>query len=400
MVVVARMDPVEHRLEPAAHDRERRAQLVRDVGEERAPLRVDRAEARAHRVERAGERAHVAAAPLGHARRVVAALDLRGRLDQRPDRRDPPPQSRADQDDEAADAADEDDERGERAAPRRRRSRRRATRAAQTPAATIAPTVSSTSESISAKRSMKRREGRVAPRAGATAGRRATRAGAAPCRLRRTGLSLPVPRPCGSPPRRRSAGRRGRVRVVLDLAADVLDVGVDRSLVRLERHALDGVEQLRPREDPPRLARELEQQPELGRREIDAPVGDGRRASAATSSSTSPARTTLDGRVRALGPPQHRADARHELPGAERLGDVVVGAELEPDERVRLVGAGGEHDDRHGRLAPDGPRHVEPVELRAARGRARPGRAGSARSASSAAWPSRAVSTAKPEARR
>ena len=90
VLVVARVDAVEHRLEPPAHDRERRAQLVRDVGEERAALRVDRAQARAHRVERARERAHVAAAALGHARGVVAVLDLRGRLDQRADRRHPP----------------------------------------------------------------------------------------------------------------------------------------------------------------------------------------------------------------------------------------------------------------------------------------------------------------------
>ena len=38
VLVVARVDPVEHRLEPPAHDRERRPQLVRDVGQERAPL--------------------------------------------------------------------------------------------------------------------------------------------------------------------------------------------------------------------------------------------------------------------------------------------------------------------------------------------------------------------------
>ena len=33
VVVVARMDPVEHRLESPAHDRQGRPQLVRDVGE-------------------------------------------------------------------------------------------------------------------------------------------------------------------------------------------------------------------------------------------------------------------------------------------------------------------------------------------------------------------------------
>ena len=121
MVVVAGMDAVEHRLEPPAHDRKRRAQLMRDVGEERPSLGVDGTEAFAHRVERACERAHVPAASLGHACRIVASLDLLGRLDQRGDRSEPPAR-RAHDHHEAADAAHEDDER-ERAEPSRGRDR-------------------------------------------------------------------------------------------------------------------------------------------------------------------------------------------------------------------------------------------------------------------------------------
>src|SRR5438132_6815442 len=40
-----------------------------------------------------------------------------------------------------------------------------------------------------------------------------------------------------------------------DLLSDVLDVGVDRALVRLERNAADRVQQLRPYEYPARLPR-------------------------------------------------------------------------------------------------------------------------------------------------
>jgi hypothetical protein len=45
-------------------------------------------------------------------------------------------------------------------------------------------------------------------------------------------------------------------------------------------------------------------------------------------------------------PPQDSADARGDLTGAERLHDVVVGAELEADDAIGLLTAGGEHDDR------------------------------------------------------
>ena len=47
------------------------------------------------------------------------------------------------------------------------------------------------------------------------------------------------------------------------------------------------------------------------------------------------------------GAPQHRADAAAQLGQTERLGDVVVGARLEPQHRVGLGVERGEHDDRH-----------------------------------------------------
>ena len=113
VVVVARVDPVQHRLEPAAHDRERRAQLVRDVGEERAPLRVDRAEARAHRVERRAR----ARAPRGLPARARAPSSRRARS-ARPPRSAPrwarsAAATRAARTHEDSDAADEDRERGD-----------------------------------------------------------------------------------------------------------------------------------------------------------------------------------------------------------------------------------------------------------------------------------------------
>jgi hypothetical protein len=45
------------------------------------------------------------------------------------------------------------------------------------------------------------------------------------------------------------------------------------------------------------------------------------------------------------GSAEHRADPREELAQAEGLGDVVVGAYLEPAHLVRLLAARGEHDD-------------------------------------------------------
>ena len=51
-----------------------------------------------------------------------------------------------------------------------------------------------------------------------------------------------------------------------------------------------------------------------------------------------------------LGPPQHGLDARDQLAGAERLGQVVVGAEPEPEDLVALLALGRQHDDRDAAL--------------------------------------------------
>ena len=96
---------------------------------------------------------------------------------------------------------------------------------------------------------------------------------------RRSGASAASPR--ASPGRGRAASRAlvreavadavdrqqvaRRARVGLELAPDVLDVGVDRPLVRLERDAVDGVEELGPGEDPAGLGGERREELELGR---------------------------------------------------------------------------------------------------------------------------------------
>ena len=50
--------------------------------------------------------------------------------------------------------------------------------------------------------------------------------------------------------------------------------------------------------------------------------------------------------------------------GGERLHDVVVGTEFEPDHTVDLLGAGGEQHDRHVALLADRPQDGETVDAR------------------------------------
>ncbi len=54
------------------------------------------------------------------------------------------------------------------------------------------------------------------------------------------------------------------------------------------------------------------------------------------------------GRRGGRAPPQHRLDAREQFPRVERLGQVIVGADFQPDDAVDVVALGRQHDDRQG----------------------------------------------------
>src|SRR2546427_12906714 len=99
---------------------------------------------------------------------------------------------------------------------------------------------------------------------------------AVPVRASRVRATRVRPSPCRSTPLVREpvtdAEYRQQVpwivRIRLHLAAQVLDVGVDGALVRLERDPANGTQQLSAAEDPPRLTRHGRQQLELGRRQL------------------------------------------------------------------------------------------------------------------------------------
>lgn len=67
---------------------------------------------------------------------------------------------------------------------------------------------------------------------------------------------------------------------------------------------------------------------------------------------------------RAIGAAKDGAEARHELAGAEGLGDVVVRARVEATDLVGLLALRGQHDDRHERIVtPDLLAHLVPVQI-------------------------------------
>ena len=143
------------------------------------------------------------------------------------------------------------------------------------------------------------------------------------------------------------------------LGAHLRDVLVDGARAAGELDAPHPVEQDLAREHDARVLHEEGKEVELGGAQIDGRAGN----------EDLPARLAQlhVGELEVIGArscgaaPQHRLDARRHLARAERLGYVVVGAELEAGDAVGLFVARRQHDDREARAGPHAPADLEPV---------------------------------------
>src|SRR5947208_1402057 len=144
------------------------------------------------------------------------------------------------------------------------------------------------------------------------------------------------------------------------------DVDVDRPRVAERRVAPDAREEHVAGEDAAGVAGQRLEDLELHEGQLDVGAAHANRALGGVDLEVD----DLQGRLllERLGARHPRAaqggpHARPELAQRERLGDVVVGAELEAEDLVDLLGLRREHDDRDGRARAQPPAHLEPVHL-------------------------------------
>ena len=333
---VGRDDAVAQRLEVALQVRQRRAQLVRRVGDEVAAHRLLALEAGGHLVERIGQAGELLGALARDAGRVVALGDPPGRR-RRPRR--------------AAGRASGPGRPRARCSPRRRPATAARTTvvtdssyiawawSAESPASTIRP------RKISAPTTVtpigQDREPDAPPR-------RAPRARSGwRSRAPITGRRRPIADAADGGDVARMLG------VVAELVAQAPDVDVDRPVEHLGLvAAVDRVEQLVAGQDAAvglderwssrnstRVSgdrRAVAGSPRGGRgRRRGRPVTSGGRADGVRASV-------------ARGPAQDRLDAQDELGRGERLGQVVVGAVLEAGDPVERRAARRQDEDRRG----------------------------------------------------
>jgi hypothetical protein len=154
--------------------------------------------------------------------------------------------------------------------------------------------------------------------------------------------------------------------VVAQLGAELADVDVDGAGVGGERVAPDPFQDLVAGEDQAPVADQVAEQLELTGGELHrAALEDDLVAGRVDGEAAQVERGLGTGFGFGVGAAQDRLDPGDQLAGRERLGHVVVGAELEAEDPVGLLLPGRDHDDRH--PAPplaQRPGHLEPVHAR------------------------------------
>src|SRR6266542_1842700 len=153
-------------------------------------------------------------------------------------------------------------------------------------------------------------------------------------------------------------------RIELDLPAQVRDVDVAGPLVADVGALPQVLHDLPPAEDPLRLFREEHEQPELGARQVDELAGDRDPVSGEVDPDVPDLADPAGGRSVELAPAQDCPRPADELGHRERLRDVVVGAQLEPEHPVDLGVARAQEDDRDVALSPQRPADVRAEQPR------------------------------------
>jgi len=133
--------------------------------------------------------------------------------------------------------------------------------------------------------------------------------------------------------------------VVAQLLPQLRDMDIDGPRLAREVRPPDVLQEAIAGQDDPGVARERGKQVELARPQLEAALADRGLAAPAVDAQ----RADLDRAGAGCRPgrtPEDCPDACDQGPRVEGLRDVVVGAQLQPDDGIHVVRTGGEHEDR------------------------------------------------------
>ncbi|MDT4841042.1 hypothetical protein FQZ97_748830 [compost metagenome] len=138
--------------------------------------------------------------------------------------------------------------------------------------------------------------------------------------------------------------------VVTDLRADARDAHVDGTVLAVVLDAAQGIEDFLAGQDAPGVHRQQPEKVELRAGQLDAALVEPGLAHGVVDhqrAELQPALVLHHRRLdHCLATPQQRTDARQQHARAHRFAHVVIGAQLQAQHLVHVVGARGEHQDR------------------------------------------------------
>jgi hypothetical protein len=154
---------------------------------------------------------------------------------------------------------------------------------------------------------------------------------------------------------------------VPELAAQAGNLDVDGAVRHRVIRSLHRIDDLRPREHPPRVPGEKVEEREFGAGEVHRPAADPHFIPGRIDGQVADFQHRRNVRDPLRPAPQDAPDPGREHLGTERLDDVILGAQLEPGHDVRILALCGEHDHRHAGRAGftlERPAHVEAADAR------------------------------------
>ena len=167
-------------------------------------------------------------------------------------------------------------------------------------------------------------------------------------------------------PARAPDGRDGErvVRVCIQFGAQALDMRIHRAVIARELIPPNDCQQVIPREHAPRRRGQRVQQLDLPPRQVQLVPGqrDGQRRQVNRTARRSPAFPFPP-------PPGCAAAPRESAPSprrGKRLDDVIVRADIQPENPIRVLVLGGNHQNRHARHPADAAADLQPVQPPAA----------------------------------
>src|SRR5690606_30874857 len=160
-------------------------------------------------------------------------------------------------------------------------------------------------------------------------------------------------------------------RIIANFGTNPGHTHIDRAILSVVLYPTQGREDFFPTEHPAGIAGQQPQQVKLGTGEINAVVTQPSFAHGPVNDQVIELKSNRLLTVRFIvcdrdrfDPAKHRANSRQEYPWLNGLANVVISSHFQPENLIKVIGSGRQHDDRTGIVRPNPPTYRQTVLAR------------------------------------